>query len=454
MTQGRVRPVADVLALSVHGPSGALDLAVPTTATVSDVAREYAEQAGLAAIPLLYSRTGDLQAASTTLAELGVGTGGILVATAGIHRTSSPLAPRQPVPRHASGVHPIAVLWCAVAAGVAVVAGWCAAHAAAADHEVAVGVLVAASLLGLVPAGRYAGPRVMAAPCFLGAAGFAWAWDPAPERLPMVVGVTAGAVAVGAALARAAAGHAEAQLRMLIVAGSLVFVVTGVLTLLGWAPRADWAILLAGALLAARFVPATAVEIPDQYLVDFERLAVTAWSARDPAPRRRVRSIVPIRAVAEVADRGARLVAAAAGSVLAVVVVSAPMLLWTATLPVDRVGGRLEVGLVGAGLLLAARSYRHPPARALLRLAGLACWGALAAYAVPRLDPGRLLALSLTVIGLGLVVVVAAVATGRGWRSAWWARRAEVAEALCGSSALALVLVAGGFFRQLWEMTS
>jgi hypothetical protein len=52
------------------------------------------------------------------------------------------------------------------------------------------------------------------------------------------------------------------------------------------------------------------------------------------------------------------------------------------------------------------------------------------------------------------VVVLAAMATGRGWRSAWWSRRAEVAEALCGSSALALVLVASGFFRHLWELTS
>jgi hypothetical protein len=73
---------------------------------------------------------------------------------------------------------------------------------------------------------------------------------------------------------------------------------------------------------------------------------------------------------------------------------------------------------------------------------------------VPRLSTGQLLAVSLTAVGLGLVVVLAAMATGRGWRSAWWSRRAEVAEALCGSSALAVVLVASGFFRHVWEMTS
>jgi hypothetical protein len=446
--------VADVLALTVYGPAGALDLVLPPSAVVTDVAREYADKAGLVAIPLLYSRTGDLLLATATLDELGVETGAILVAATGVHRTAGPDAPRPPGAARASDGHPVAVLWCAVAAAVAGLAGWCGAQAGGSDHDLAVGVLVVAAVLGLVPVTRSAVPRLVAAPCFLGAAAFAWAWDPVPERLPMVVGVTAGAVAVGAAVARAAAGASEAQLGVLVVGGSCVFALTGAVTLLGWSPRAAWAILLAAALLAARFVPALAVDVPDQYLVDVERLAVTAWSARDPVPRRRVRSIVPIGAVAAVADRGGRVLGTAAGAVLAVVLVSAPLLLWTAVLPVDRVGARLEVALVGVGLLLAARSYRHPAARGLLRLAGLACGASLAAYAAPRLDDGQLLVVSLTATGLGVLLVVAATATGRGWRSAWWSRRAEVAEALCGSSALAVVLVASGFFRHLWEMTS
>jgi hypothetical protein len=62
---------------------------------------------------------------------------------------------------------------------------------------------------------------------------------------------------------------------------------------------------------------------------------------------------------------------------------------------------------------------------------------------------GRLLAAATA--SIVVVVVVAAVATGRGWRSAWWSRRAEVAEALCGSAALAVVLVASGVLRHLWK---
>jgi hypothetical protein len=57
-------------------------------------------------------------------------------------------------------------------------------------------------------------------------------------------------------------------------------------------------------------------------------------------------------------------------------------------------------------------------------------------------------------VGLGVVLVVVAVATGRGWRSAWWSRRAEVAEGLAGALVVASLVVATGWFRQLWEMTS
>jgi hypothetical protein len=47
-----------------------------------------------------------------------------------------------------------------------------------------------------------------------------------------------------------------------------------------------------------------------------------------------------------------------------------------------------------------------------------------------------------------------AVAVGRGWRSARWSRRAEVAEGLSGAFAIASFLVAAGWFRQLWEIAS
>jgi hypothetical protein len=134
--------------------------------------------------------------------------------------------------------------------------------------------------------------------------------------------------------------------------------------------------------------------------------------------------------------------------------VCAPLLLDSADLPIDRVGARVLVFLCGAGLLLGARSYRHVAARQLLRLAGLVCWVALAWALVPVLSDGQWLAVAVVAVALALLLVMVAVATGRGWRSAWWSRRAEVAEGVVGSFAIAALIVAAGFFRILWESTS
>uniref|UniRef100_UPI003F4C4921 hypothetical protein n=1 Tax=Nocardioides sp. SYSU DS0663 TaxID=3416445 RepID=UPI003F4C4921 len=106
-----------------------------------------------------------------------------------------------------------------------------------------------------------------------------------------------------------------------------------------------------------------------------------------------------------------------------------------------------------AALLLAARSYRHRAARALLRTAGLGCLAALALELVDALGGTVGAAVAASGIAAGVLVVVVAVATGRGWRSAWWSRRAEVLEGLCGSVTVASLVVAAGLFRALWEKT-
>jgi len=67
-------------------------------------------------------------------------------------------------------------------------------------------------------------------------------------------------------------------------------------------------------------------------------------------------------------------------------------------------------------------------------------------------DSGQGFALGIAGILLAVLLVVVAVATGRGWRSAWWSRRAEVAEGLAGAGAIAALVVASGLFRALWEI--
>lgn len=438
----------DILALSVHGPAGVLDLAVPASAVATDVAEEYARRAGLTSVPELHTRTGAPIPSGAELTRVGIGAGDLLVATTGVTPAVVARSASAPEVRREPGA--LSALWCCVAAAAALLAGWCARN----EPEPTVWVLLVATAVGVVPSGRFAAHRVVAAPAFAAAATFAVAWDPEPVRLPMVVGVTGLAAALAAAVGRALAPRAEEALRVWIIVGTAVFAITGLCALAGAPPRMTWALLLMGALLAARFVPGLAIDVPDQFLIDLERLAVTAWSAREQPSGKRGRSVVPLDAVGAVAVQGTRLVTASCVAILVIAVVAAPMLLATATLPIDRIGARCLVGFAGAGLLLAARSYRHAAARGLLRTAGLGCWVALLVVLLGDLPTGTARWVVLGTVALAVVLVVVAVAVGRGWRSAWWSRRAEVAETLSVAFALASVVVAVGWFRQLWELAS
>ncbi|MBZ5739031.1 hypothetical protein [Nocardioides mangrovi] len=445
----------DSLALSVHGPAGVLDLLVPTAAVAADVAEEYARQAGLQVVPTLCTPLGALLEPDLPLAQAGVAPGGLLIATDQVVPAAQRPQERRTPHASSSGSGALAAGAATLAAAAAALAGWCAATASEDWARVAVvDLLVVGALVGVLPVGRHALPRVVAAPAFAAAAAFALAWDPHPERWPMLAGVCGLAAAVAAAVGRALGRWADEALQVWIVAGSAVFGLTGLCALAGAPPRLPWAALLVLALLAARFVPGYAVDVPDQYLIDLERLAVTAWSARTRPGGKRGRSVVPEAAVAAVAERGTRLLTAASAAILVVAASSSILLLHSARLPIDRIGARCLVGLAGAGLLLAARSYRHTASRTLLRLAGLACWVPLVVVGAQVLDEAPLWAAAVVAVVLAIGLVVVAVAVGRGWRSAWWSRRAEVAEGLVGALALASLVVASGWFRELWEITS
>ena len=446
---------ADSLALSVHGAAGVVDLVVPSGASCADVAREYAAQTRLAVVPQLLTKLGATLDPDAALVDAGVGPGAILVAV-GEHPPTSVRGSRQD--RAARPIAPepgrLSLLWFSVAAAVALLAGWFAARLDDTDlRTTAIGTLAAAAALAVLPVGRFASHRVVVAPTFAFAAAYAAAWDPAPERLPTVLGVAALTAAVTAAVARTLDRQAEEALRIWMVTGVSCFVVTTGGALAGASPQGVWTILLVLAMLAARFVPGLAVDVPDQYLIDIERLAVTAWSARDRPVGRRGRIVVPRPAVAAVADRGTRTIVAASAAIAAVASVSAPLALATATLPIDRIGARCVVGFVGASLLLAARSYRNATARNLLRLGGLGCWVSLAVVLLGLLGGTAWGFVIGGAIACAALLVVVAVAVGRGWRSAWWSRRAEIAEGISGAFALGAVVAAVGLFRRLWELT-
>ncbi len=165
------------LALSVHGPVGVLDLVVPAGAAATDVAREYAEQSGLAAIPLLHTRLGHPLRPDAALVDAGVGTGDVLVATTSGHRPAAETdRPSVREPDRPPG--PLAVLWFSVAVASAGLAGWSGAHTGSRPlRDLVVALLVGAAVVGVVPLGRYAGHRALAAPGFAAAAALVLVWD-------------------------------------------------------------------------------------------------------------------------------------------------------------------------------------------------------------------------------------------------------------------------------------
>ena len=461
----------DVLALSVHGPRGVVDLVVPADATVADVAAEYAAQLGLPVAPgLAGGSTGPLDP-SRSLREAGVGAGALLVAVelvavepapVGVLATSAERAvpPGVPPGVPADGIGPgplsgpapglLGGLLLGLAALLGVLAGWAGAMSGGGARTATVTLLGLAALVAALP-GRSVPHRALLAPVYAGAAAYAVVWEPVPERWPVLLGVVALVSAVAAGVARVLAPGPSEALRVWTVVGATLFVLTTLGTLVGAPAPVVWSVLLVLAVLAPRFVPGLAVDVPDQLLVDLERLSVNAWSARERPVGRRGRTVVPPALVDEVASRGAVVVTAASAGVLAVVVVSAPALLAAVVHTPDVVGARALVLLGGAALLLAARSYRHRAARALLRLAGLGVWVALLVDLAASLQAGAGLLVGASAVAVGLALVAAAVATGRGWRSAWWSRRAEVLEGLVGAFAVAALVPATGLFRLLWE---
>jgi len=442
----------DTIAVSIHGPAGVVDLVVPPGAAASDLAREYAEQSTLASIPLIYTRSGAPLRPDVALDDAGIESGDVLVAMTSVHRPSIPTAPSQPQPTAAApGPWSAVLFW---AAGVlAVLAGSFTTQAEGDLRAVTVGLLLAAVVVGVLPVGRYAAHRVLVAPAFAAAAALPVLWDPTPERLPLILGMVGLAAALAAAVGRALAAGPDEALRVWMVSGGGLFVLAGLAALVGFSAAVVWSSVVVICVMAARFVPVYAVDIADQYLIDLDRLAVTAWSARERRTGRRGRIVVPEATVADLAAGAARTMGAAAAAIAVAAAMSSYLLLTRVQPEFDRIGVRCLVFFAGAALLLTARSHRHTGPRVLLRVAGLACWSLLGWQLLGELSEPRLSALLGAAIALGLLLVLIAVATGRGWRSVWWSRRAEVAEGLCAAAALASVVVSSGLFRTLWEIS-
>jgi hypothetical protein len=244
-------------------------------------------------------------------------------------------------------------------------------------------------------------------------------------------------------------------MRVWLFAAVIATVVAAILLLLGAGDNALWAVLLAGAVLVAKLLPGMVVDVPDHMLLDLDRLAVTAWSARErPRGNRRRRMTVNPESVADVVHRGHRLIAAVTLAVAVAATVSAPLLLLVADYGTAVIGARLEVVLAGAALAFMSRSYRATLPRNALRFSGAWCL-VLAGLALALALEGQAVLVMAGVVGVVVVAVLtAAVALGNGWRSVWWARAAEILEELSIALCIGALPVAAGLFAFMQQLPS
>ena len=457
-----VRPThgADTaLRLSVVGAGGRLDLAVPMWLDVAALAQEYADAVGLAVAPRL-ARAGGRRLDPAAALEDVLEQGDLLVAA----DTAPPSDATEGTPSGAGGgpavASPPAGRGAVALLVLAGVAGFAAAAIGAslsftADAPVWVRPVAAAVLLvgALVvaapradqatplPDGRTSepDPRVrqddwsfLAGPGLAGAAGFVVAATPGAGGVLLALAAGGLAALVVAALARTGLeGDDEHLARLWLVTGAIVCLAAVVWLLLGASALALAAVAFGAAVVATRVLPTVAVDVDDEVLLDLDRLAVTAWSAREQPRSGRKRHQVRPRMVHEVARRGQRTVGTGVVVSAVTAAVTGPFVVlglggdptaWA------RWGGVALVLLGAASMALASRSFRSLGLRTLLGAA--AAWlVALTGTAVAtELGTDALWYAFGAALLVAPAVLLAAVRLGAGWRSVWWARVGEVLE--------------------------
>ena len=442
--------------LTVTGDPGRVDLAVDPATASGALAREYAEQLGLPHVPALSTLRGDDLAPDRSLAELGLRSGAVVLAVPSgppsADPSSGPAAAARPGSEgpQALPARPAALLLSVVLASASAAAATLPSYPGPARWFCV--AIFLGCLVGVVTrSGRLDGADAeslaVTAPAFAAAAGWTAGFSPEPGGVQVGL-LAAGLMAVvGAAVGRAAISlDRDERLRVWLVGGGALGA-AAVLLLLG---GADAAVLLALAygvgVAAARLLPYAAVDVPDDVLLDLDRLAVTSWSARE-RPRGRRRAMVRPESVAEVVRRGQGVLLTGTLAIALSAAIAGPAAIWaTRGQGASAVGALVMVGAGGCALALTARSVRARVPRAALRLAAVTDLAVLGGLLLARHAPGSPWPWLAGAWVLGALALLAALLLGRGWRSVWWARMADVAETLCVVVVLAALPVATGLF--------
>ncbi len=449
---GRVR-ATDAFRLSVRAAGGRADVVATATTTPAELLQAFDVDPELT---ILTRATGAVLDPDVPLGAQGVRDGDLL-AVLDPGATESHVTPRRVA--HAKPAGPVAVpLELALLPGALALAGLAAGLATFAETAarlgIGAGLVLAGAIVALAPRrGLLVAGAEALGPVFLAAA--AVAVIPRDEAgADLLAIVAAGVVAAQAAalLRLIATPAAQPALVVWMWAGGAVAVTAGGVLAGGGSLRVVWALLAVVAVGATRLLPRLAVDVPDEQLIDTEKMASTTWSLRGRLITRKVR--VRTAEVERTVLSGRHLLDAAS------VVASAAVGAVAVALAVDPVDGweRWAAfgagGLAGTALLLGSRAYAGGLPRLAQRLGGLVAvaagaGGALAAAS----DVGRL-GVAVGCFVLALPVVFAAVALGRGWRTVRWARLGDLAESLAVASVLPVALLAVGTFGHFRQMVS
>ncbi len=456
MSSDPVSSLPVVTVVSVIGDAGRLDLAVDPGTDVATVSQRYAEQLGLTQAPELTSSRGRPLAADRSVGASGLTSGSVLVALPPTDHDPGPetsaLGPdprSRPsgTPEPTAGLVQLGVVAAVASAAVATLpsypgpARWfCVA--------IFLGCFVALVTRSGSAQGRRAESLAVAAPAFAAAAGWTAGYSPEPGGVQVGV-LTAGLMSVvGAAVARAAIPlDIDERLRVWLLGGGALATLSALLLLGGGDVAVLLSLVYGVAVAGARLLPYAAVDVPDDVLLDLDRLAVTAWSARERRARGRRRSMVRPESVGAVVRRGQGILLTGTLAIALTASVAGP-----AAIGATRGAGSAALGtlvMVGAGgcaLALTARAVRARVPHGALRLAALIDLGLLGLLLLVRYAPGLPWPWLAASWVLGGVALLAGLLLGRGWRSVWWARAADVAETLCLVVVIAMLPVATGLF--------
>ncbi|HEY7988652.1 MAG TPA: hypothetical protein VIE19_05485 [Lapillicoccus sp.] len=349
----------------------------------------------------------------------------------------------------AAAVRPLAlVLVASLFGGLAVAASFLAPRATSVWPQVVAIVMVA---VGMLLAQSTTAPRLLrlTAPV-LGLVGGAVATGVLSEgAVVALVGACAGAALV-ALTGRSGAGPDRYVPRVwLIFAGGLGGLALLVLVM-GLTLASVAAIGLAVVVLAARVVPDLVLDVDDDVLLDISRLSVTSWSPREARrPRRRgwriddeaVGDVVVAASVEQLATLvGLTVVSAGCSAVLLGVLVTQTA--------VSALSVQLLLLAAAVALTLTARAYRRRSDRTLLRLAALAPALSVGLPVAASLEETWGVVASAAAVVAALALVGVALALGRGFRSLWASRLADLLELLALLAVLPLALWAAGIVER------